>query len=233
MANTDRQQVTSPFEGDPLTTSWADAGGNEVITVIIRELTPDRAKSADSLSGLFTVALWFSCFYGMAHYQVSTPYLWIVGLIAPLFVHNPLNRLFRAKLRMRTTVEFTPDRFCVQNKRGVKLYDRTLTHRFLMMKHDQARTEREKHQLQVQRAQMEKKIIAPRRYYDDSFHIVFEYLGQRFDVADVFDQVRATAVTARLKACDKLMDTKFQTSEGEALNPGDQWGEAPGKVPGA
>lgn len=56
-------------------------------------------------------------------------------------------------------------------------------------------------------------------------------MGQRFDVVTVYDQKRATAVAARLMACDKIMDTKNQMGEGEVLNPSEQWGQAPGNLP--
>ncbi|MEW8091578.1 MAG: hypothetical protein AB2784_18305 [Candidatus Thiodiazotropha endolucinida] len=39
------------------------------------------------------------------------------------------------------------------------------------------------------------------------------------------------AVAARLKACDKLMDTKG-LGDGEVMSPDEQWGEVPGKLPG-
>jgi hypothetical protein len=100
-----------------------------------------------------------------------------------------------------------------------------------MMKHDRAKIERENHELRKLRAQKRGDIIAPKRYFDESFHIIFDYMGQRFDVVTVYDEKRATAIATRLMACDKLMDTKNQMGEGEALNPGDQWGKAPGSLP--
>ena len=226
-----KKGVTSPFEGEPRTVFWTDVQGKQRVRVFIHELTPRRAKAADSLSGLSAFALWCLSVYGLGSNEIESAGLWAAAMVSPLLTNPVLRFLFRKALRKQTVAEFTADRFRVNKLWGYKDYDRTLTHRFLMMKHDTAQEEREEQQLRVQRERTRGRVIAPKRYYDDSFHIIFDYMGQRFDVAEVFAQVRATAVTARLKACDQLMDTQLQMSEGEALNPGDQWGETPGRVP--
>ncbi len=131
-----------------------------------------------------------------------------------------------------TEVLFTPTEFRVKTGNVWQVYDRTITHRFVMMKHDRTREEQEKNDYRVRCAQKRGEIIQPKRYYGDSFHIIFDYLGQRIDVATVYNQKRATAIAARLKACDKVMDTKNKMGEGEVLNPGEQWGNTPGTLPG-
>jgi len=98
----------------------------------------------------------------------------------------------------------------------------------MMMKHDKAREERELHERQKFRAQTRNEVISRKRYFDESFHIIFDYLGQRVDVVTIYDQKRAAA---RLKACDKVMDTKNHMGEGEVLSPGEQWGDTPGSLP--
>lgn len=113
----------------------------------------------------------------------------------------------------------------------MEVYNRTITHSFALIKHDEARAEREMHERQARDDQMNKRIVARKRYYDDSYHVIYMYMGQRFDVVTIYDEKRASAVVARLKACDSVMDNKNQMGEGEVLNPEEQWGETPGTLP--
>ena len=130
-----------------------------------------------------------------------------------------------------TLAMFTPKEFRVKTFWGWRTYDRTLTHRFVMLKHDKTREERARHEAIIRAGQQQGRFIQPKPIYGDSFHIIFEYLGQRIDVATVYNQRRATAVAARMKACDKVMDTANKMGEGEVLNPSEQWGNIPGSLP--
>ncbi len=56
-------------------------------------------------------------------------------------------------------------------------------------------------------------------------------MGHRHDLLDVYDKKRATAVFARLKACNEWMNNLSQLGEGEALTPQEQWNEQPGGLP--
>lgn len=127
---------------------------------------------------------------------------------------------------------FTPEEFRVKTRRGHwNVYDRSLTHRFVMQRHDRTRQKQEEHDLQIRRAQQNGRIIRPPRYYAESYHIVFEYMGHRHDVLTVFDKNRAMAVTARLKACDEFMNNRARMGDGEVLNPAEQWSDQPGGLP--
>jgi hypothetical protein len=225
-------RTLSPFDGGPATHERLDEHGNPVITVRICEWTPLRLKWAEALGVIAGILIGALDGYVLYILGVTGPALliaWLLilmagGYLAMDFIHG--------KMLKRTEVVFTPQEFRVKDGTEWFVYDRTLNHRFLMMKHDRAREEREKHDLQIRRAQMRGNVIAITRYYDDSYHIVFDYLGQRFDVVTVYDQKRATAVAARLKACDQVMDTKGKMGEGEVMSPDEQWGEVPGKLPG-
>jgi hypothetical protein len=225
------RQIVSPFQGEPLTTLTKDKHGNPAMLVNIIENTPKSASWANGLTGLCVfIVLVLLFFVGTGSGNVV---LWIICVIVSFSLPSKIEKFFYSEMAKRTDVMFTPTEFWVKADGGSWLvYDRTLTHRFMMMKHDKARDERELHDRQKLRAQKRGDIIAPKRYFDESFHIIFDYMGQRVDVVTVYDQKRATAVAARLKACDKVMDTKNQMGEGEVLNPGEQWGQAPGNLPG-
>ena len=52
--------------------------------------------------------------------------------------------------------------------------------------HDLARQERDQHELEVLKAQKRGKIVQPRRYYQDSYHLCYELLGQRNDITEIY-----------------------------------------------
>ncbi|MEW8110531.1 MAG: hypothetical protein AB2802_15735 [Candidatus Thiodiazotropha endolucinida] len=228
---TAQERMISPFEGEPVTVTRTAPDGAPEIAVTIDALTPEGAKLIDDLNAFCPMALTGLYLWAVLPTSFNNPYLLAAGFITVVIVAVMLLTYLRGLLTVTTVVVFNPAVFRVYRGGAWDVYDRSLTHRFLMMKHDSAREERQSHELRIRRAQAQGRIISPRRYYDDSFHIVFEYLGQRIDIATVYDQKRAMAVAARLKACDKLMDTKG-LGDGEVMSPDEQWGEVPGKLPG-
>jgi hypothetical protein len=228
---TAQERVISPFEGEPETVTRTAPDGAPEIAVTIAELTPEGAKLLDDLNAFCPLAVIGLYLWGVHTAKLTNLYLIIAGFITVLIVAVILLIILRGILTVTTVAVFRPAAFRVYRGKSWGVYDRSLTHRFLMMKHDYAREERQSHDLRVRRAQAQRRIISPKRYYDDSFHIVFEYMGQRIDITTIYDQKRAMAVAARLKAVDKLMDTKG-LGDGEVMSPDEQWGEVPGKLPG-
>jgi len=226
-----QKNIISPFEGEPHTSSKTDENGNPTMHVRICEMTPGRVPWADGLAVFCTFILVAFSFYILQGTEPAHFLIWLGGLIAPLFLHSWFAKYFYKIMAKETLAMFTPKEFRVKTKSGWRTYDRTLTHRFVMLKHDKTREERERLELKIRREQRQGRDIQPKLIYGDSFHIIFEYLGQRIDVATIYNQTRATAVAARMKACDKVMDTANKMGEGEVLNPGEQWGNAAGSLP--
>jgi hypothetical protein len=225
------KNIISPFQGEPYTHSTVDEDGNPAMVVRICEMTPEGVISAEGWSSFCVCIFFVFNFFILA--AIGAPFLlWIIGLITPFVSHSRILEYYYREKAISTEALFTPTEFRVKTDGVWQVYDRTLTHRFMMMKHDLGIKEREKNDYDERCAQKRGHIIQSKRYYGDSFHIIFDYLGQRNDVATVYDQKRATAVATRLKACDKVMDTKNNMGEGEVLNPGQQWGKAPGTLPG-
>ena len=201
------KNIISPFQGEPYTHSTVDEDGNPAMVVRICEMTPEGVISAEGWSSFCVCVFFVFNFFFLA--SIGAPFLlWILGLITPFVSHDRILKYYYREKTIRTEVLFTPTEFRVKINGVWRVYDRTLTHRFVMMKHDLGREEHEVNDYNSRCAQKRGQIIRPKRYYGDSFHINFEYLGQRNDVATVYDPKRATAVAARLKACDKVMDTK-------------------------
>lgn len=220
------ERKLDPVDGGPATHERLDEHGDPLVTVHLREFTPLRLKWAEGLSVIAAIAFGALDGYALHTLGVTGPALLIAwalifmvgGYLAMGFIHR--------KLLKKTELVFTPQEFRVITRTGWDIYDRRLSHRFRMEKHDKARQEREKHELKIRRAQMHGNVIAPSRYYDDSYHIVFEYMGQRFDIATVHHDKRAERIVAHLRYCDEKMNAISN------MSPNEQWDEVSGKVPG-
>jgi hypothetical protein len=225
------KNIISPFQGEPYTHSTVDEDGNPAMVVRICELTPEGVKSAEGWSSFCVFIFFVFNFFFLV--SIGAPFLlWIIGLITPFVSHSRILEYYYREKAISTEALFTPTEFRVKTDGGWRVYDRTISHSFIKIEHDLSKEEHEVNDYNSRCAQKRGHIIRPKRYYSDSFHIIFDYLGQRIDVATVYDQKRAIAVVTRLNACDKVMDTENNMGAGEVLNPGQQWGDAPGTLPG-
>ena len=100
------------------------------------------------------------------------------------FLHPLFKLAWRKSLRRNVHMVITAEEFRFRGWAGWRSFDRKLQHRFALILHDKARRERDRHELEERKAQQSKKIIKKRRYYQDSYHLAFEYVGQRNDVSD-------------------------------------------------
>ena len=222
-----RERKLDPVDGGPATHEGRDEHGDPLMTVQLREFTPLRLKGAEALSGAAAIAIGALAGFGLYTLGVTGPAL-LISWVLILMVGSYLAMEFIfSKLLKKTELVFTPQEFRVRTRKGWYIYDRTLSHRFRMVKHDKAREEREKHELRIRRAQMQGNVIAPARYYDDSYHIVFEYMGQRFDIATVYHDKCAERIVAHLRYCDEKMNAISN------MSPNEQWDEVSGRVPGS
>lgn len=109
--------------------------------------------------------------------------------------------------------------------------DRTLPHTFLLRIHDLARQEHDQHELEVLKAQQRKKIVQPKRYFQESYHLCYELLDQRNDITAICGLPDAQAVLMRLRAIDGVINASVRRGDGTAIRPGDQWLGQPGEIP--
>lgn len=228
MTNRSYERQVSLFEGEPLTLSWQDDFQRQMIEVRIQEMTPERVKHAELLVMLFFIV----SIIGLFKIAIAVPNVIAPGFLAVLVGCWAFHRYLHEALRKETRVVFSPTEFKVLRSGHWDVYDRHLKHSFVMLKHDKARKEREEQECNARAAQAKGKYHPPRRYYDDSYHMVLEYFGQRHDITTVFDEKRARAVIARLQTCDSMMDRHINMGESHALNPKEEWGTQPGSLPG-
>ncbi|MBS9405473.1 hypothetical protein KG088_17860 [Halomonas sp. TRM85114] len=228
MANRTPERRVSLFEGEPHTVYGQDGLHRQVFDVRIRELTPENAKRAEALTAVILIF----AIIGVLIMALEEPLLFILGVPVVLISGTAIQKSLYQSLRIETRVIFTPTDFKVLRRGRWDVYDRLLKHSFVMLKHDEARREREELESCTRAAQAQGRFRAPRRYYDDAYHMVFEYFGQRHDIATVFDEKRARAVIARLQACDLMMDSQIKMGEGHVLSPEEEWSKQPGGLPG-
>lgn len=225
-------KLRSPFQGKPKTRLKQDRRGIPTVTIMPTVLTPLRAKVADRLAtGTAVVQMIWSL---LAVYELPQPELlhWGAAAIIPWLCRPVYRVLYRAIARKKTTIVMTPDEFRIPGFWRWKRFDRQLPHQFALLPHDKARTEQRQHEVKTRQAQLNGRAIDKKPYYAESFHISFEYLGQRNDVVTVYGQKDARAILSRLKACDAVMDSFARSGgNGVALRPEDEWGEQPGAIP--
>lgn len=217
------QRVRSPFAGKPVTRQVADRNGAPAFDVQPRVLTPARAMAAHWLAGVGVVA---GVGYGLANFA-SAPNpdsgMLTAALVVPVAGGFVLYEALRSLLRKRVRLVLTLEQFSVKTMFGWKHYDRLLPHRFALLQHDWAQAEQELAET--------RKVVKKPRWYTKSFHVSFDYLGQRNDVLTVYGPKEAMAIVTRLNACDSVLDALARRGQGTPLTPADEWGDQPGAIP--
>jgi len=223
------RKVRRPFDGKPKTREETDENGNLAFRVIARVLSPARAKIADKLGETITAALiLLTGLYILEHDLPPTALLFA----AAIWVLHPLfEKAWREALKRNLEMLVTPDQFRFRRWMRWISIDGVLPHRFALVVHDLARQERDKHELETLKAQKRGKIVQPRRYYQDSYHLCYELLGQRNDITEICGRPDAQAVLMRLRAIDDVINARAKRGDGTAIRPGDQWVEQPGAIP--
>lgn len=219
------------FQGEPETVIGTD-NGRTTITVTARHLRPDDANIAD-LDGIVCAlgAVGLAGWIGYETMEVSAP---VIGLFCGGLFGRPLMQLqFRRWSQRTATIVFTEDSIAVQKAYRKLLepawhsFDRRHPHRFVLLPHDKAQAERDELEYQV-RSTPARRVT---RYYSDAFVVVLEYMGQRFDVAEVMGKRKATAILDRLSLCDQYMNGLAAAGQKIPLSPADEWAGTGGSVP--
>jgi hypothetical protein len=224
-----RHRVRHPFDGNPETREETDENGNVTFVVTGRVLSPVRAKMADNLGAATACGVAAVCVLYVIYHNPNVIVLLLAG--STWFLRPMFERLWREALRRKLHMVVTEKEFRFRLWMRWIVLDRTLPHKLSLKVHDLARQERDQHELQILKAQQQKKIVQPRRYYQESYHFFYELLGMRNDIAEIFGQPDAQAVLTRLRAIDEVMNARARRSDGTALKPGDQWVKQPGEIP--
>ena len=204
---------------------------DERYIVHARALTPFRAKLADRGTPLTTIAVFAGTLYGIIVATTQVLEVWAAGAALVAGSYPAARYLYRRALARSATFEFTPDTFAVRRLIGWKRFDRRHPHAFSLLPHDKARDEHDAHDLATRKAQLKGSAIQKKRYYGESYHLSFDYLGQRFDLMTIYGHKEALAIQAELAAADQIMDGIARKGLGITLRPDDDWSEQPGDIP--
>jgi hypothetical protein len=222
------------FEGEPRT-EVAVADGRTTITVDLRHLRPFEAQAADDTASLLALAA-----VGVAGW-ISYEAMTVTAPAIAFFLGGMCGRPFMQKnireaAQVTATVKFTEDSILLRRVRKApsweleadwQRFDRAHEHRFVLMQHDKAQAEKDDIDYQIRN----KPGLRVARYYGESWYVVLEYLGQRFDVAEVMGQRRANAILDRLTFCDKYMDSLTDARKRLPIRPEDEWPGPSGSIP--
>lgn len=221
--------LKQPFEGEPETREVSTADGQTEYHVTVKELTPLRARVADIadvLVGIYVTGLIIALFLNDPHQD------WAAVVTAALFfgcywkARPGLRNSFRKKTKLRLNAEH----LAIWQSAGWVCFDRKLPHRFGILQHDYAQMEKLKVEFERQKAAMKRKVLFRKPYYGDSFIVCLDYLGQRQDLVTVYGRKEASAVVARLQACDEIIESRLRQGRGAPIDPADQWGHQPGDL---
>ncbi len=204
---------------------------NERHIVHARALTPFRAKLVDRSTPITTVAVFGTTVYGIIAATTQAWEVWVAGAALVATSYPAAGYVYRRALARSATFEFTPDTFGVRRLIGWKRFDRRHPHAFSLLPHDKARDEHDEHDLATRKAQLKGEAIQKKRYYGESYHLSFDYLGQRHDLMTVYGHKEALAIQAELAAADQIMDGIARKGLGITLRPDDDWSEQPGDIP--
>lgn len=222
------------FEGEPKTALTTE-GGLTVITVAVRHLRPFEAECADDTAvvlGMAAVGVAGWITYSAMEVTASAVALFLGALCGRPFTQMKLRRAFQ----VTSTVRFTEDSILLQRvqkapswevEEGWRQFSRVHDHRFVLYQHDRAQAEKDEIDYQIRKSPRTR--VA--RYFGESWYVALEYLGQRFDIAEVMGKRRADAILDRLTFCDKYMDSLVDVRKGLSIRPQDEWAGPSGSLP--
>jgi len=218
----------SPYAGWPPTRVSQDATGRVTATVDAQVICPDGLKWMEGMTSA-TCVLVGACMVYLLFTFTPPGWVWFAGFICLVLFVFPVQSFWRGAFSTRTIFTFTPEAFVVN---GGMPYDLRLAHRFSMIPHDLTQMEARKIDHRMRLAQHNREVINPKRYYGDSYHVIFSYDGYTHYLVDIYGKTDALRLLERLKSVDKLMAHRAGTGAGNATTPRDQWGSQPGDLPG-
>jgi hypothetical protein len=219
-----------PLDGNPPTREETDGNGNPEFHVNARVLTPLRAKAADQLGALTAFGGAVAAFLTATNHDYS-PVVAALGAMAVWSLQSLLAKPWREALRRKVELVVTKDEFRFRRLFRWISFDRALEHNFALVVHDRAREERDRNELEMLKAQQQRKVAQPKRYYQESYHLTYQLLRQRNDITAIYGLPEARAMLARLRAIEDTINARARRSDGSPSKPGDQWFDGPGPIP--
>ena len=205
------RKIRSPFHGEPQTKLKKSRKKGRYFEVKLKYLTPMAAKWCDAFALTCAVGGGFYIFMNVAS-QGLPPIYYMAAVGLPAVFYHPFKTVVRDSNRKTTKVRISAHEFERCGFGGFKLNNR-LEHAYSIRPHDKAEEEREL--LNKRRNPSVKNV-----YYGKSYWLTYEYLNQRYDIAEIYGQREAEQALARLHACDEHIRGGMNA---ETPNPNDDW----------
>lgn len=218
----------NPLSGKPYTVESKDRKGLPKFTITPHELTPLRAKLADSANAVLAAALTISCIASQIYHPNPGWGNAIHAAVMYVITYYILAWLVRGIFHRKTTIVMTTDEIRVRRWFGWQCFDRNLEHRFSLLVHDLAKAEQQRHEFEIRQASAKGRVIGKTVYYGESFHIVLIYAGHREDMLSVYGQKESAAIISRLQYCDRCLNEAVNMGGGINNHPEDEWNQTPG-----
>ncbi|MEW8508976.1 MAG: hypothetical protein AB2598_19985 [Candidatus Thiodiazotropha sp.] len=225
-----KQEILSPFDGEPKTALFTDEDGNPAYRIKTETITPEGVKRSEFRAGLSVLGLMAFGFHMLTQQPQAPAAAWFALLIVPVFAYRFFEKFWTYSHIQQTEMVMTLRQFRIKRGNQWQIFDRTFAHKFKLFDHDKTRVEKDANEFAVRRAQARGQVIAPKRYYGDSFHVVFEYLSQRNDIVTVYGRNEAANILTRLIDCDKRLNQLSGMGDDAAFDPDDQWSKGPGDI---
>jgi len=225
------RKLNQIFKGQPKTSVKFNRNGDIRVDVLINELTPLRAKLADKSASLLTLAGLGYTLYDTARTAGADWIMWIAAFAVPLAFYPLTKWSMRQQFKRQQRVRFTKEQFQMGSWPFAKRFDRQLDHSFTLPPHDKRDDEKEAIQMEVLRGRQRGKLVQPEKYYGKSFHLVFEHLGERFDITEIYGEREAKRALDRLKSIDQVIDSITGSGSGTPLSPENEWFVIAGDLP--
>lgn len=204
----------SPLQGKPWTVQTEDRNGLPKFTITARALTPPGARVADTVrDGLRIGAACGAVWIVMNEPKPELGFIGFVG-IGAYTGYRLLASYTKELLSRRTVIVMSPDTIKVRRWFGWHRYDRLLKHQFVLLGHDQADSEARQNDHEIREASAQGKVITKEPYFGNSYHVSLLYAGQRIDVLTAYGHPQASAIAARLRLCDALLDRTMKMAGG-------------------
>lgn len=223
------ETLKQPFEGEPHTEEVSTVDGTSEFQITVKAFTPLRARLADMADMLIGLYVAFIIVGVILHTQ-RLDWANVIGGLFYFGLYYGARPELRDSWRKTTKLRLDGQHIAIWQDGGWTCFDRKLPHRFGMLQHDYAPMEKLKNEYERQKAVMDRKVLFRKPYYGDSFIVCLEYLGQRHDLLTIYGRKEASAVVARLQACDEIIEARLRQGRGAAIDPADQWGHQPGDI---
>lgn len=227
-----RAKARSPFRGKPSTRELRHRDGSlRGYRIRAEYLTPLRAKFAHLTAKVLVAGTMVAGICAGTNSEPKNDALALASVLIPPLCFPLVRALTRRQLRRTTVVEITADAFRINGLFGWKTYDRNIPHSFSLLQHDKAQKEWVEQDFDARKAWQKGKVLAQTKYYQESWHVVFDYALQRIDVADVYGLKDARAIQVRLAGCAQVIDALAGNGGGPVLHPEHAWADGPGGIP--